>query len=113
MKYTTIVTIALLALATSVFAQVSGGRIVTVDLSRVFTEYYKTAASSAKLKETAESYNKERDELVAQHRKLAAELDKFREEQEKPEYTEEVRRELPGFTWEKTDKAAELKGLIV
>jgi Skp family chaperone for outer membrane proteins len=85
------VTAALLALGVSAFAQVSGGRIVTVDLNRVFNEYYKTPASSAKLKETAETYNKEQDDLLASYRKLSDDLAKLQEDIEKPEYTDDVR----------------------
>jgi len=93
MKKTTILLVCAVAMAfTGVArAQVSGGRIVTVDLNRVFNEYYKTVASTAKLKETAESYNKEQDELLAQFRKLSDELAKLQEEQDKPEYTDEVK----------------------
>lgn len=72
-------------------AQVSGGRIVTVDLNRIFNEYYKTKASSEKLKEQADTYNKEQDALMAQFRKLSDELAKLQEDVEKPEYTEEVK----------------------
>ena len=73
------------------FAQTPGGRIVTVDLNRLFTEYYKTPVASAKLKDTAEQFNKEHDEMLATYRKLVDDLNKLREEQDKTEYTAEVR----------------------
>lgn len=73
------------------FAQSPGGRIVTVDLNRLFTEYYRTPVASAKLKDTAEQYNKEHDEMLAQFRKAVDDLNKLREEQDKTEYTPEVR----------------------
>jgi outer membrane protein len=77
--------------ATVLQAQVQVGRTVTVDLNKVFNEYYKTPIASAKLKETAEQYNKEHEEMLAQYRKQVDELSKLREEQDKTEYTQEVR----------------------
>jgi Skp family chaperone for outer membrane proteins len=91
---TTIAAIALsllLASSTPSHAQVQSGRIVTVDLDRTFKEYYKTPIASAKLKDQAEQFNKEHDEMLAQYRKQVDELNKLREEQDKTEYTEEVR----------------------
>ena len=73
------------------FAQTPGGRIVTVDLNRLFTEYYKTPVASAKLKDTAEQFNKEHDEMLGQYKKMVDDLNKLREEQDKTEYTPEVR----------------------
>jgi Skp family chaperone for outer membrane proteins len=81
----------LLAGAVASQAQVQSGRTVTVDLNKVFNEYYKTPIASQKLKDTAEQYNKERDEMVAQYRKQVDELNKLREEQDKTEFTAEVR----------------------
>jgi len=99
-----IVTSALVAFGSAGFAQVTGGRIVTVDLNRIFNEYYKTASSSAKLKEQAESYNKEQDELLAQFRKLSEELGKLQEDVEKPEYTEEVKTQKRKVVKDKLDE---------
>lgn len=72
-------------------AQVQSGKIVTVDLDRTFKEYYKTPIASQKLKEEAEQFNKEHDEMLGQYRKQVDELNKLREEQDKTEYTEEIR----------------------
>jgi outer membrane protein len=72
-------------------AQAPTGRTVTVDLNKIFNEYYKTPIASAKLKDTAEQYNKEHDEMLAQYRKQVDELNKLRDEQDKSEYTPEVR----------------------
>ncbi len=107
LNITAVFTAALIALDPAAFAQVSGGRIVTVDLNRVFNDYYKTASSTAKLKEQAETYNKEQDELLAQFRKLSDELAKLQEDQEKPEYTEEVRAQKRKLVKDKLD---EIKG---
>ena len=72
-----------------------------VDLNRVFIEYYKTPIASAKLKETIDSYNKEQEELRTQLRKGIDELTKLREEQEKTEYTPEVREQKKKAVQEK------------
>ena len=82
---------ATLGLAVAASAQAPTGRIVTVDLNKVFTEYYKTPIASAKLKETADSFNKEHEEMLANYKKQIDELNKLRDEQDKPEYTPEVR----------------------
>lgn len=84
-------TLATLLLAATGWAQVPSGRIVTIDLNRVFTEYYKTPAASQRLKDTAEQYNREHDDLMAKYRNLVADLDKLRDEQGKSEFTAEVR----------------------
>jgi Skp family chaperone for outer membrane proteins len=89
----TVVALATLALGYTASAQVASGRIVTVDLNKVFNDYYKTPIASAKLKETAQSYNKENEELVARYRKQIEELNALREDQDKPEYTDQVRAE--------------------
>jgi len=99
-----ITTAALVTFGQAAFAQVTGGRIVTVDLNRTFNEYHKTTASSAKLKEQAETYNKEQDDLLAQFRKLSEELGKLQEDQEKPEYTEEVRAQKRKLVRDKLDE---------
>jgi outer membrane protein len=80
-----------LGLALAASAQAPAGRIVTVDLNRVFADYYKTPIASTKLKETADSFNKEHEEMLANYKKQIDELNKLREEQDKPEYTPEVR----------------------
>jgi outer membrane protein len=86
-----LITVGIVALSATAFSQVSPGRIVTVDLNRIFAEYYKTPIATAKLKETVDAYNKEQEELLAQYRRQIDELNKLREEQEKSEYTAEVR----------------------
>lgn len=90
-KHIIVIALAMFAFNGPLFAQTTGGRIVTVDLNRLFTEYYKTPVASAKLKDTAEQFNKEHDEMLATYRKLVDDLNKLREEQDKTEYTTEVR----------------------
>lgn len=78
-------------IASMAMAQVPSGQIAVVDLNRIFNEYYKTTTASSKLKETADGFNKEHEEMMADYRKQIEELNKFREDQDKPEYTQEVR----------------------
>jgi outer membrane protein len=82
-----------LGLALGASAQVPTGRIVTVDLNRVFNEYYKTPIASSKLKETADSFNKEHEEMLANYKKEIDDVNKLREEQDKPEYSADVRQQ--------------------
>jgi len=91
MKQVLVIILAAVTLTGGAFAQVPSGRIVTVDLNRLFTEYYRTPVASQKLKDTADQYNKEHEEMLAQYRKLVDDLNKLREEQEKTEFTAEVR----------------------
>ena len=85
------ITVAALGLAVTASAQVPAGRIVTIDLNKVFNDYYRTPIASAKLKETADSFNKEHDDMMANYKKEIDELNKLRDDQDKPEYTTEVR----------------------
>ncbi len=85
------ITMAALGLALTASAQVPAGRIVTIDLNKVFNDYYKTPIASAKLKETADSFNKEHDDMMAGYKKEIDELNKLRDDQDKPEYTADVR----------------------
>ena len=86
----TLLTAGALALAFNAQAQSPGSRIVVVDLNRLFNEYYKTPIASSKLKETGESYQKEADDMMTQYRKQTEDLNKLREDAEKPEFTKEV-----------------------
>ena len=82
---------ATLGLALTVGAQTPSGHIVTIDLNKIFNDYYKTPIASAKLKETVESFNKEQEEMVNNYKKAIDELNKLRDDQDKPEYSTEVR----------------------
>ena len=86
-----IIASAVFGLGLTASAQVPAGRIVTVDLNKVFNDYYKTPIASAKLKETADSFNKEHDEMMANYKKEIDDLNKLRDDQDKPEYTADVR----------------------
>lgn len=106
------VALTVLALSAPAFGQAPGGRIVTVDLNRLFTEYYKTPIASQKLKETADQYNREYEELRTQFRKLVDELNKLRDEQDKTEYTAEVREQKQKALQEKLAQTKTMQGNI-
>jgi len=82
---------AALGLALTASAQAPSSRIVTIDLNKLFNDYYKTPIASAKLKETADSFNKEHDEMMSNYKKEIDDLNKLRDDQDKPEYSAEVR----------------------
>jgi outer membrane protein len=111
MKTTLIAAVAAAALAIggSASAQLPTGRIVTVDLDRVFNEYYKTPLATAKLKETAEGYTKELDDMLAKFRKETEALNKLREEQDKTEYTTEVREQKKKAVQDKLTEVSKLQ----
>jgi len=106
------IALTLLALHATAFAQAPGGRIVTVDLNRLFTEYYKTPIDSQKLKETAEQFNKEYEEYRTQFRKLVDELNKLRDDQDKTEYTATVREQKQKALQEKLAQTKTMQGTI-
>ena len=93
MKKSLIILTLALGLTCGTYAQTYSGRIVVVDLNKIFNDYYKTPIASAKLKETAEGFNKEHQTLVADYQKLVEEVKKLQQEQDKPEYTAAVREE--------------------
>ncbi len=96
------------ALALSASAQ-GPGRIVTIDLNKVFNDYYKTPIATTKLKDTVDSYKKEHDDMVANLKKQIDELNKLREEQDKTEYTAEVREQKRKALLEKTAETQKLQ----
>jgi outer membrane protein len=97
------------ALALSASAQGPAGRIVTIDLNKVFNDYYKTPMAQAKLKETVDTFTKEQDEMMANYKKGIDELNKLREEQEKSEYTAEVREQKRKAVAEKLAETQKLQ----
>lgn len=96
-------------MALSASAQAPIGRIATVDLNKVFNDYYKTPMAQSKLKETVDSYTKEQDEMMANYKKGIDELNKLREEQEKSEYTAEVREQKRKAVAEKLTETQKLQ----
>jgi len=103
------IAVGLWALVLSASAQGPVGRIVTVDLNKVFNDYYKTPIAQAKLKETVDSYTKEQDDMMANYKKAIDELNTLREEQEKSEYTAEVREQKRKAVAEKLAETQKLQ----
>ena len=98
-----------LLLATGVQAQLSPSRIVTVDLNKAFNEFYKTPIASGKLKETADGFNKEHEQMMADYRKQVEDLNKLREEQDKPELATETREQKKKAVQEKLAETQKLQ----
>lgn len=114
MKTTLIALIAAFALIAGgrASAQLAGSRIVNVDLDRVFNEYYKTPLATAKLKETAEGYTKELEDMLTRFKKETDNLNKLREEQDKTEYTAEVREQKKKAVQDKLTEVSKLQNDI-
>jgi Skp family chaperone for outer membrane proteins len=93
-----------LALATTAWAEGPSGRIVTVDLNRLFNEFYKTPIELKKLQELRESNSNEESTMLTEYRKLNDELVKLRDESEKPEYTAEVKEQKRKVMTDKLDQ---------
>ena len=93
-----------LALATTAWAEGPSGRIVTVDLNRLFNEYYKTPIELKKLQEMRESNSNDESAMLTEYRKLNDELVKLRDESEKPEYTPAVKEQKRKAMADKLDQ---------
>lgn len=97
----------LAGLSVASFAQ-SGQKIVTVNMQKIFDTYHKTPVARAKLEETREQFTKEltakRDNLKTQ----VEELNKLKQDQDRPEYTAEVREQKKKAV---NEKLAELNNL--
>jgi len=97
-----------LGLATGAFAQ-AGGRIVTVDMQKLFDQYYKTPTARGKLEETRDQFTKELTTKQEDLKKQVDELNKLREDQERPEYTTEVREQKRKAMTEKLGEMQKLQ----
>jgi outer membrane protein len=86
-----LLTVSALGLWTAAASAQMSGKIVTVDLNRLFNEYYKRPGSESKLRETGETFQKEFQQMTQDYTKRRDELNKLREEQDRPEYTAEKR----------------------
>ncbi len=60
-------------------------KVGVVNLQKCFEDYYKTKQADATLKDAAEAYNKERQQLIGEFQKVQEERNKLLEEINKPE----------------------------
>lgn len=74
-----------------VAAQGLEGRIVFVDLERLFNEFHKTRLADAQLKEMAEEYNDERANLIQEFEDMNERFTEAREQAQDPALSEDVR----------------------
>jgi outer membrane protein len=99
--------VALVGLAATGSAQ-TVSRIVTVDMQKVFDAYYKTPTARSKLEETRDKFTDELKVKQDQLKKSVDELNALREDQDRPEYTAEVKEQKRKAL---NDKLAEIQRL--
>lgn len=83
----------IVALGVGTTAHAQFKSIVTVDMKKLFDDYYKTPTARAKLEETRDQFATEFKNKQEDLKKQVEELNQLREEQDRPEYTPEVREE--------------------
>ncbi|NQU09761.1 OmpH family outer membrane protein [bacterium] len=101
------VTAALVGLAVVASAQ-TVSRIVTVDMQKIFDAYYKTPTARGKLEQTRDKFTGELKVKQEQLKKSVEELNQLREDQDRPEYTAEVKEQKRKAL---NDKLAEIQRL--
>jgi len=82
---------ALMAIPSLVHAQAQDGRIVFIDLDRVFNEFYKTKLADAQLKEQADEFNEERRKMVEEYEAMNDRFTEAREQAQDIALSEDVR----------------------
>ncbi len=88
-----IVTAAILAGLCSSGSFAADFKLGVANLQKCFEEYYKTKQADATLKEAADAYSKERQQLIADFQKVQEERNKLIEEVSKPELSEAAKKE--------------------
>ena len=68
-------------------------KIGAVNMTKIFTEYYKTKKADAELKERAEGYGKELREKASELQRMEEEGKKLQQEAENPAFTDEKKSE--------------------
>lgn len=106
-RLTVAVTAALLGWTMAASAQ-TVSRIVTVDMQKIFDAYYKTPTARGKLEETRDKFTDELKVKQEQLKKSVDELNQLREDQDRPEYTAEVKEQKRKAL---NDKLAEIQRL--
>ena len=81
-------------------------KVGTANLQKCFEEYYKTKSAELTLKEAADAYNKERQQLINEFQKLQEERQKLVDESNKPELSKQAKEDK---TKEAEAKLAELR----
>src|SRR5690348_11898605 len=80
-------------LTLSPHAQAQQVKIAAVDMSKVFTDYYKTKKAEAELKDRAENYQKELRQQAADLQKMEEDGKKLADESDNPAFTDEKKAE--------------------
>ncbi len=85
---------AVLGMALALPAQAQDGRIVFIDLDRVFNEFYKTKLADAQLKEQADEFNEERRRMVDEYEAMNERFNEAREQAQDAALSEDVRNRM-------------------
>ncbi|MBP7274892.1 MAG: OmpH family outer membrane protein [Kiritimatiellae bacterium] len=72
-------------------AQEPRSKVVTVNMDRVFNEYYKTKQADAQLKTQAKEFEEERQKLLGEMEQIDREFNSLREDSQNTALSEEVR----------------------
>lgn len=111
---TVALTSCLLFAGTSVHAQQF--KIASVDMSKVFSEYYKTKKAEGDLKERAAACEKELRDQEAELKKLSEQIKKLQEDADNPAFTAEkksdTRKQIESKTSEGRIKAQQLNEMV-
>ena len=102
---TAIIAAALVAFAPSANAQIKVG---TLDMSAVFTQYYRTKDADAKLTETRVAAKKELDDRLETLKKSMDEINKISASLEKPELSKDAKEKMTKQRNEKVEEARNL-----
>ncbi len=105
MKRTIVIAAAIIGLCVS-GTHAAENKLGVANLQKCFEEYYKTKQADVTLKDAADAYNKERQQLIAEFQKLQEERSKLEEEIAKPELSAATKAEKKK---ESDTKLAELK----
>ncbi len=93
-------------------AQETQASIMFVNLDMVFTNFHKTRATEAQLKEQAEQIKEERQELIERFQALQAELESLSQQSQSAMLTEEARAVKRAEAEDKLLEARDLEGRI-
>lgn len=111
-KQTRLLTLATLIGLLTLSAQAQNVRIGVIDLDRAFNEFYKTKLADVQLKDQAEDFNDERQQLVDEYEALQETFNTVRDEAQNRALSEEVRNEKRNEAEEKLLELREYENKI-
>ena len=108
MKKTLIALVAALALGTALHASAESLKIGTVDMKKVFDNYYKTKDAEQRINEERNAAKKELEDRMDSYKKLTDEVKKLQSDAQKPELSKEAK---DARNKQCDEKIAELKSM--